>query len=102
MLKETERRRKIQLDYNQQHKITPQPIIKPILANPITKEAGQEETRLKMQSSKELEASIKTYEEAMYQAAQEFQFDEAAKYRDLMNAAKKQLLFQKGEEENGD
>lgn len=59
MLKETERRRKIQLDYNQQHKITPQPIIKPILANPITKEAGQEETRLKMQSSKELEASIK-------------------------------------------
>lgn len=37
----------------------------------------------------------------MYQAAQEFQFDEAAKYRDLMNAAKTAPL-QKGEEENGD
>lgn len=36
----------------------------------------------------------------MYKAAQDFQFDEAAKYRDLMNAAKRQLLFQQEEDGN--
>ena len=100
MLKETERRRQIQLDYNKKHQITPRPIIKPILANPITKEEAHEKSRLEQQSSKELETSIKAYEEAMYKAAQDFQFDEAAKYRDLMNAAKRQLLFQQEEDGN--
>lgn len=100
MLKETERRRQIQLDYNKKHQITPRPIIKPILANPITKEAAHEKSHLEQQSSKELETSIKAYEEAMYKAAQDFQFDEAAKYRDLMNAAKRQLLFQQEEDGN--
>ncbi|WP_080140901.1 excinuclease ABC subunit UvrB [Chlamydia suis] len=100
MLKETERRRQIQLDYNKKHQITPRPIIKPILANPITKEEAQEKSHLGQQSSKELETSIKAYEEAMYKAAQDFQFDEAAKYRDLMNAAKRQLLFQQEEDGN--
>ncbi|WP_080126071.1 excinuclease ABC subunit UvrB [Chlamydia suis] len=100
MLKETERRRQIQLDYNKKHQITPRPIIKPILANPITKEEAHEKSHLGPQSSKELETSIKAYEEAMYKAAQDFQFDEAAKYRDLMNAAKRQLLFQQEEDGN--
>ncbi|MEF9496860.1 excinuclease ABC subunit UvrB [Chlamydia sp. 04-14] len=94
-LKETERRRQIQLDYNKANDITPKPIIKAIFANPIP-QGGKKETQETPKvplSTKELEKLIKKYENLMQQAAHEFRFDEAAKYRDKMKAAKEQLLY---------
>lgn len=43
-LKETERRRQIQLEYNKANKITPKPIIKAIFANPIP-QGGKKEVQ---------------------------------------------------------
>ncbi|WP_348663379.1 excinuclease ABC subunit UvrB [Chlamydia vaughanii] len=94
-LKETERRRQIQLDYNKTHNITPKPIIKGIFANPIP-QGGKKDTQEAPKaplSTEELEKLIKKYETLMQQAAQEFRFDEAAKYRDKMKEAKEQLLY---------
>ncbi|EPP34773.1 excinuclease ABC subunit B [Chlamydia ibidis] len=95
-LRETERRRKIQLAYNKKHNIVPKPIVKPILANPIPSKyrKNAEDISEQLATQETLEQQISKYEALMHEAAQLFRFDDAAKYRDLMNNAKKQLLYQ--------
>ncbi len=91
-LQETKRRRQIQLDYNQKHQITPKPIVKAVLANPIPQEKKKSLAKLPELSKQDLETTIQEYEKRMLQAAEAFRFDEAARYRDLLQEAKKHLL----------
>ncbi|WP_038500925.1 excinuclease ABC subunit UvrB [Chlamydia avium] len=94
-LKETQRRRRVQLEYNKTHHITPKPIIKGIFANPIPQGKKKETTEsppLPL-SVTECEKLIQKYETLMHEAANEFRFDDAAKYRDKMKAVKEHLLY---------
>lgn len=89
-LKETQRRRSIQLAYNEAHNITPKQIVKAVHANPIPH--NHKEPISDTISSQPVEEQVKTYESLMLKAAEAFQFDSAAHYRDLMNQAKQKLL----------
>lgn len=90
-LQEIERRRNIQLQYNQKHGITPKSVKKGIFANPIPEKKQQTDIPFS-QSKTDLEKLIQQYESMMLEASNAFRFDEAAKYRDLMNEAKQALL----------
>ncbi|ETF38611.1 excinuclease ABC subunit B [Chlamydia pecorum VR629] len=92
-LKEAARRRQIQIAYNKKHNLTPRPIIKAVFSNPIPqgtkKDPFPQEQEL---SQEELEKLIKKNEKLMLLAAEEFRFEDAAKYRDLIHSYKKRLL----------
>ncbi len=86
---ETERRRQIQQQYNNKHGITPQSILKPVDTTllemtqldyykvPLVAEEIE-----RYASSKEIENAILELEEKMKKAAQRFEFEKAAEYRD--------------------
>lgn len=76
-IEETARRRKIQIEYNREHNITPKTIIKPIadVIDISDKEAKQDV------DGKEL---IKKLEEEMLACAQRLEFEKAAKIRDRL------------------
>ena len=92
---ETNRRRRIQTEYNQAHGITPQSIIKPIdmslvavaeadyVTVPI--EESEFETALELPPA-ERERFIASLEDQMREAARKFQFEEAARLRDRIKA----------------
>ena len=92
---ETNRRRRIQSDYNEAHGITPQSIIKPIdmslvavaeadyVTVPI--EETEIEAALELPPA-ERERLIASLEEQMREAARKFQFEEAARLRDRIKA----------------
>ncbi len=81
-LKETERRRKIQLDYNQKHGITPKTIIKEI-SDIIPIEAVLElELGPLPKSKRELDALVKEKEREMKEAASRLDFELATILRD--------------------
>ncbi|HAZ12433.1 MAG: excinuclease ABC subunit B [Bdellovibrionales bacterium GWA2_49_15] len=90
---ETERRRKIQMDYNTRHGITPQTIVKEIKGGIIEtlrgKESDQKNRKVKglhaqtpVQNEHELDQRISELKRLMHQASQELRFEEAAKFRD--------------------
>ncbi|MCR5224389.1 MAG: excinuclease ABC subunit UvrB [Bacilli bacterium] len=81
-IKETERRRKIQDSYNQEHGIVPKTIIKKINDVVTNEEIDKLEDK---KLSKEDKAQILiTMEEEMRKAAQELDFERAAELRDLI------------------
>jgi len=90
-LEETERRRKIQMEYNIRHQITPRTIQKKI-SNVIeavkVAEAGavygDDKPKAKRMSKKERVKIIENLENEMKQAARELDFERAAELRDLM------------------
>ncbi|MDA2925989.1 excinuclease ABC subunit UvrB [Acidobacteria bacterium AH-259-G07] len=92
---ETQRRRKVQEEYNEQNNITPQTILKPVdttllrmtqldyyevpmVAEEVEQYSSPEEIKQEMQ---ELESEMK-------KAAQRFEFEKAAKYRDKIKRLK--------------
>ncbi|MCD8148480.1 MAG: excinuclease ABC subunit UvrB [Clostridiales bacterium] len=88
-IEETERRRKIQQEYNEAHGITPQTIQKSVRdLISISKKVAQEELEFKVDpesmSRKELEKQIKEITKKMEKAAAELNFEAAADYRDRM------------------
>lgn len=94
---ETDRRRKIQFEYNEQHNITPKSIEKRIYdVIEATKVAEEEESyntcnqQNAQYSKEELEAMIKNLETEMLQAAEALEFEKAAKLRDAIQSLKKQ------------
>lgn len=96
-IEETERRRKIQFDYNKQHNITPKSIEKRIYdVIEATKVAEEEENYVANKgqeikhSKEELETIIKNLESEMLQAAEALEFEKAAKLRDAIQSLKKQ------------
>ncbi|SNT16035.1 Excinuclease ABC subunit B [Anaerovirgula multivorans] len=96
-IEETERRRKIQFDYNKKHNITPKSIEKRIYdVIEATKVAEEEENYVANKgqeikhSKEELETIIKNLESEMLQAAEALEFEKAAKLRDAIQSLKKQ------------
>ncbi len=84
---ETERRRRIQSEYNEEHGIVPKTIIKPIRsvieATKVYDSSGEIKKPEEM-TAKELKEAIKETEKAMKLAAKELQFERAAELRDFL------------------
>jgi len=91
-IEETNRRRKIQLEYNQTHNITPQPIVKkstnPILSFlKISRKLNQKEIEILKQQEDDLPLDqlselIEELTRKMQEAAKNLDFEKAAQYRD--------------------
>ncbi len=87
---ETERRRRIQLEYNRQHGITPETIVKPIdmtlamiaEADYVTPPLEEEEAAPALMTVEQRERLIAELEQKMREAARAFEFEKAAQYRD--------------------
>ena len=93
---ETERRRKIQKEYNEEHGIVPKTIQKAVRDRiRISKKAGtditEEEKDPESMSFEELQRHIAKMMKQMNQAAAELNFEKAAKLRDRMIEYKKHL-----------
>lgn len=93
-IKETNRRREIQIKYNEEHGIVPKTIIKDIRdvieATKVAEESS--EYKISKESStlteKEKKKLIKQYTEEMKDAAKNLQFERAAELRDMINDLK--------------
>ncbi len=93
---ETNRRRRIQMDYNEQNNITPQSIVKPIDMSLVAVAEGDyvtvpleaEEAEAEALSPSERARLITELEEKMREAARRFEFEQAAKFRDRLKAVK--------------
>lgn len=88
-IEETNRRRKIQIEYNEKHNIVPQTIKKEIpdliQATIVTDEqADYDKPALDKLSKKERQQIIDELEAEMKQAARDLQFERAAELRDMM------------------
>lgn len=90
-MRETERRRKIQLEYNKKHNITPTTIIKEIKDILPVEEILKLETRPVPKSKKERSALIREKEREMKEAANALDFELAAILRDELNILKKDI-----------
>ena len=91
-IKETNRRREIQEQYNEEHGITPKTILKEVRdvieATKVAEETVEYKAEEKM-SKKEKEKLIKKYTEEMMDAAKTLQFERAAQLRDMIEKLKK-------------
>lgn len=93
---ETNRRRELQRQYNEKHRITPQTVlssIKDITETVYEKTAEQDflkaaEEQVLYKNLKQLQKTIKKLEEKMMQCAKELAFEEAAKIRDQVQDLK--------------
>jgi excinuclease ABC subunit B len=96
-ISETNRRRKIQQEYNEANGITPTTIKKKVrdlisISKKAEKNLGDMEKDMESMSRQELEELIKTVTKQMHTAAAELNFELAAQLRDKMVELKKQLL----------
>jgi excinuclease ABC subunit B len=99
---ETDRRRTIQSDYNQEHGITPTSIIRPVdmtLAGILKAEYSDVTEEVEampegFHAEEDLDAYIAKLETSMREAAQRFEFEKAAKLRDtIRDLRSKDFLF---------
>ncbi len=97
-IRETERRRAKQQEYNRRHGITPQSVVKPIEetlvniieADYVTVPIEDEDDELTTEAA--IEARIRQLEAEMREAARQLQFERAATLRDRIKALKRRLL----------
>lgn len=93
-IKETERRRVIQMEYNDEHNITPTTVIKGVRdiieATKVSEEKENYESEVKKAAKKDIpvEKLIEQYEEEMKEAAKNLQFERAAELRDIIKDLK--------------
>jgi len=92
-IKEVERRRVVQLDYNQEHNIIPRGIVKTIRAKLIEQEKEDEDfldnlERKEVLLADEKEHLIKQLRKEMTKAAKDLDFEKAASFRDRIKAIK--------------
>jgi excinuclease ABC subunit B len=97
-IEETNRRRKIQLEFNEKHGIKPQTIRKAIsdileLTNyrDLKKKRFEAEKLITRMPPEEIERAISALEEEMYAAAAELEFERAAVLRDQIKELKEEL-----------
>ncbi|HOJ94897.1 MAG TPA: helicase-related protein, partial [Fervidobacterium nodosum] len=96
---ETNRRRKIQMEYNEKHGIKPKTIIKPLMEDIFAPFRDKEEEMykvyedsiLQMKESLSLEEYAALLEEEMYKAASELRYEDAARLRDELFKIKEEL-----------
>jgi excinuclease ABC subunit B len=100
-MSETERRRAVQLAYNEEHGITPESIVKGVsdIAEFLSLEQPTVPTRRRRGAAKvegmsreELEKLVIQLEEEMFAAAEELRFEYAAKLRDEIKELRRELL----------
>jgi len=97
-LGETERRRRKQTAYNEQHSITPKGVIKRIkdlidgVYDASQAQVAQEEARYEAMSEKQLAREIKALEKKMLEHARNLEFEEAAAARDRLAELKKKVF----------
>jgi excinuclease ABC subunit B len=97
---ETNRRRDIQLRYNEEHGITPESIVKGVsdiaeflaLESPHVPGKRRRGRKVEGMSAEELEKLVVTLEEEMFAAAEELRFEYAAKLRDEIKDLRRELL----------
>ena len=93
-IKETERRREIQKQYNEEHNIIHKTIIKDVREVIEATKAAEEETKHEIENQpkkltkKEKEKLIKKYTDEMMYASKNLQFERAAELRDMIKALK--------------
>ena len=83
-IKETNRRRHIQEEYNKEHHITPKTIIKEIrevVSNEIKDDSGKEKTKM---SKKDKDSLMQSIETQMNEAAKNLDFERAMELRDIL------------------
>ncbi|MCR5093116.1 MAG: excinuclease ABC subunit UvrB [Lachnospiraceae bacterium] len=96
-IRETERRRAIQMKYNEEHGITPTTIRKAVrdlisISKAVSREEAKFEKDPESMDKKELEKLIDKVEKQMRRAAADLNFEAAAELRDQMTELKKHLL----------
>ena len=98
-ISETDRRRAIQVAYNEEHGITPETIVKGIsdISEFLMQEGKVPRSRRRKRqretdmSPAELESTIVELEEEMLAAAEDLRFEYAAKLRDEIKALRREL-----------
>jgi excinuclease ABC subunit B len=100
-IEETNRRREVQLRYNEEHGITPESIVKGVsdIAEFLALESAPHvpgkrrrgQRQVEGMSSEELEKLVVTLEEEMFAAAEELRFEYAAKLRDEIKELRREL-----------
>jgi len=98
-IEETNRRRKIQLEYNKKHGIKPKTVVKPLEMKVFEEFMEEEEVVykesvknvLEMRETLSLEEYIALLEEEMYRAASELRYEDAAVLRDELFRVKEKL-----------
>ena len=99
-IEETDRRRRIQTAYNEEHHLTPESIIKPIdmslaaivEADYVTVPIEEDEADETALTAGEREQLITDLEEKMKDAAKKFEFEKAAQYRDRLKSLKTAII----------
>lgn len=94
-IKETNRRREIQMQYNEEHGVIPKTIIKDVRAVIEATKVAEEEADYIVDEAVELTPKeknklIKQYTEEMKDAAKNLQFERAAELRDMINKLKEE------------
>ena len=91
-IEETNRRRKIQTEYNRKHNIKPQPVRKKVVSllsvEELEPKIPQEELK-KFRSQEEVYREIEKLQKEMYEAAASWEFEKAARLRDKIKELKK-------------
>lgn len=96
---ETNRRRKLQMEYNEKHGIKPRTVVKPMMEDIFAPFRDREEQLYKvyedgifqLKESLSLEEYAALLEEEMYKAASELRYEDAAKFRDELFKLRQQL-----------
>jgi excinuclease ABC subunit B len=102
---ETNRRRSIQTDFNEQNNIIPQSILKPIdmslvaiaEGDYVTVPVESEDKEVEAMTPEQREQFLEELEERMREAARKFEFEKAAQIRDRLKALKEREVFAEGE-----
>ncbi|MEN8435719.1 excinuclease ABC subunit UvrB [Clostridium septicum] len=97
-IKETNRRRKVQMEYNDKHGIVPKTIIKEVrdVIEATTVAETQESYEIESVENtnpKDKKKLIKKYTEEMMEAAKNLQFERAAELRDIIEKLKSNLIY---------
>ncbi len=94
-LAETQRRRQLQLEYNQKHGITPETVkkaIKEFMPELARERKEKRVTKATPKTPADLAKLIKELEREMFEAAKRLEFERAAKLRDEIRELRKELI----------